>query len=438
MSRNDKRLTNFITGQEREEVVFSLIDSLYKSGLIAEKPIQMGGRNYNYDILLNEKKIEIKDNSSRIDDLPEILQLSCSSITPSYIDFHYDNVICEKFSNDIDYDDYIKNINSSKHEGVFKEINEKRKEIEELTKSSINSYIQDFDENDFVPRIITKLKEQTDKTFILFKNNKYKYDKLDDEFENIIMTKNKNKLIIETDKWCYYCLLRWKNGIGVNYPAWQISAKRKQPNQTNVVALTHDEIKKFGIFFTPQDIVNKCLSKLDEILEWNENMSICEPSCGLGVFIDSIISQHETTNLKFTCYELNQTVYNSVKSKYIANDNITIHNCDYLTTNTTDTAEQHDLIIGNPPYVLTKSKQYKEFINGRNDVFIQFLIHSLLKLKDNGVICFVIPLTFLNCVYYSKVRDFIKNNSWFIPVSISSSNRLFSLSSNIFFSRLKR
>ena len=40
-------------------------------------------------------------------------------------------------------------------------------------------------------------------------------------------------------------------------------------------------------------------------------------------------------------------------------------------------------------------------------IFILFIIKSLEKLKPGGILSFVLPNSFLNCLYYEKTRDFI-------------------------------
>jgi hypothetical protein len=59
---------------------------------------------------------------------------------------------------------------------------------------------------------------------------------------------------------------------------------------------------------------------------------------------------------------------------------------------------------------------YNEYYTGRPNIFIQFIIHSLLKLNDNGLLAFVIPETFLNCQYYHLTRKYIKEHFKIIDI----------------------
>lgn len=435
MEKTDKRTQNHVTGEKRENKVFSLLKAFHDSGLIVEEPIRAGGRINNFDMLLNNKKVEVKDNAMKIDDLPEILQIGCSTINPDYIMHHYNHVISVIMPDIITCEEYVKGINDVKHGGKFKTIYERRNEIESLTKQTIIDYIDSMNDKELVEIFVSRLKEQAEKTFILYSNGEYYFDKIDDDFNEFNTVKDKNRLVIKTKNWNYYCLLRWKNGIGVNYPAWQISAKRNKPTLSNNLSsmniqqtesmptnslnskllLNRDEMKEFGIFFTPQDIVKQCFININKFIDWETIKTICEPSCGMGAFIDNLF----TYNKSIIAYELNDKVFSSVNTKYQQmkeNLNIQIFNQDYLTS---PINENFNLIIGNPPYFVTKNKMYKEYYNGRPNIFVQFIIHSLLKLTINGILCFVIPSTFLNCSYYSKTREFIKRKYEILDIYVN-------------------
>ena len=76
--------------------------------------------------------------------------------------------------------------------------------------------------------------------------------------------------------------------------------------------------------------------------------------------------------------------------------------------------KKYDLIIGNPPYyVLSKSdvsEKYFQYFDGRPNIFILFLLDCLKKLNKNGLLAFILPINFLNCLYYDKTRNYIQNN----------------------------
>jgi adenine-specific DNA-methyltransferase len=76
--------------------------------------------------------------------------------------------------------------------------------------------------------------------------------------------------------------------------------------------------------------------------------------------------------------------------------------------------QSFDLIIGNPPYYVMKKDEvdpsYYDYFEGRPNIFILFIIKSLKLLSKGGILSFVLPKNFLNCLYYDKTRKFIMDN----------------------------
>lgn len=138
--------------------------------------------------------------------------------------------------------------------------------------------------------------------------------------------------------------------------------------------------KDNGIYFTPMDIVKLTI---DNLIKYNKNIvNILEPSCGSCQYIDYIDSIFKNTNI--TGIEYNNTIYNSIKDKklYEKNNNkLNIINKDYLEY---ENDNKYDLIVGNPPYYVMKAKDVKlnkkecsKYYEGRTNIFILFIIHSL-------------------------------------------------------------
>jgi adenine-specific DNA-methyltransferase len=75
-----------------------------------------------------------------------------------------------------------------------------------------------------------------------------------------------------------------------------------------------------------------------------------------------------------------------------------------------------DIVIGNPPYVVSKDKKlkniYKESVFGRPNLY-GFFIHNAIEylLNSEGILIFINPRTLLTDVYTSALRDFILNHS---------------------------
>ena len=166
--------------------------------------------------------------------------------------------------------------------------------------------------------------------------------------------------------------------------------------------LENDIKKKNGIYFTPPSCIHRNIEILKPYMDTITN--VLEPSCGSCEYI---VSLHKHFNhLNITGIEFNPTIYTSI-TKFNSN-NTTILQSDFMVYETTD---RYGLIIGNPPYYVMEkkdvNKDYTKFFDGRPNIFILFIIKSLRLLKDNGILSFILPKSFLNCSYYDKTRKYI-------------------------------
>jgi hypothetical protein len=217
--------------------------------------IHRGGRKYNYDftIIVNniEYNVELKFNAENIDDTPQIVSPVKTSkyLSRSYEEYYYDNYLPKLISpNNIKYPnrsqyiteihgnkpkcmEYFQNIyyqgcsKSSKYTGDKNSI-EFYNLSNSIDKISRENFINITELN--INALSSYLKEtQKNKIYMLYKYNKFhkqivnindyelvRYEKYPEKFKYVAYSASGKQIDI---------LLRWKNGNGIAFPAFQIS-----------------------------------------------------------------------------------------------------------------------------------------------------------------------------------------------------------------------
>ena len=160
--------------------------------------------------------------------------------------------------------------------------------------------------------------------------------------------------------------------------------------------------KNMGIYFTPPNTIYKNIHNIRSHFKNIKN--ILEPSCGSCEYIKALNRIYPSISI--TGIEYNDTIYDSIK--HLSNEQINIIKADYLSYSS---EIKYDLIIGNPPYFVIKKKdvdkKYDDYYDGRPNIFILFILKSLNLLAENGILSFVLPKNFMNCLYYDKTRKHI-------------------------------
>lgn len=168
------------------------------------------------------------------------------------------------------------------------------------------------------------------------------------------------------------------------------------------------EKKDNGIYFTPPSTIQKAVKLLEPYMTHIKD--VLEPSCGSCEYIHAL----NAFDVNITGLELNKTIFDSIQK--FETKKIKLFQTDYLTH-----TSSYDLIIGNPPYFVMKKKDvdkmYYDYFEGRPNIFILFIIKSLQLLKPNGILSFILPKNFLNCLYYDKTRKYIKDHFQILHIS---------------------
>lgn len=175
-----------------------------------------------------------------------------------------------------------------------------------------------------------------------------------------------------------------------------------------------------GAYYTPLQLANAMVSLFDA-----ENIrNILEPSCGDGVFLDSLatngVLQHADS---VTAIEIEIGESEKVRERHNTYQNVHVLCEDFfdfykrLYKN-----ERYDLILGNPPYIryqyLTeKQRELQSMIltthgmkaNKLINSWVCFLVACVQMLAENGMIAFVIPAEILQVAYAEDLRLFLSD-----------------------------
>jgi adenine-specific DNA-methyltransferase len=187
------------------------------------------------------------------------------------------------------------------------------------------------------------------------------------------------------------------------------------------------EARKYQAFYTKSTaIVDYMVGKLS--LKAKDR--IFEPCAGDGVFIEEILDKNELATIDIC--ELNHTSIEILQGKFSSYPNINIKECDTLLDDdlsfNSNFGGIYDKIIANPPYGawqdLTKrailKKMYPELYT--KESYALFLFRCIELLKDEGILSFIIPDTFLNLHSHKALRNHILTKTKILELTLFPSS----------------
>ncbi|NQZ54835.1 MAG: N-6 DNA methylase [Piscirickettsiaceae bacterium] len=176
-----------------------------------------------------------------------------------------------------------------------------------------------------------------------------------------------------------------------------------------------------GGYYTPQNLA-------DYTAKWalkHNPKSILEPSCGDGVFIQSIINNQYDTTCNVSGFELFDTEARKSRAlcKSIGLLNAEIIEGDFLdwaNKQLIDKKEKFDAVLGNPPFIRYQFLE-KEFQINTEQVFktlglkftkhtnawVPFILSSIALLKPGGRLGMVIPSEIIHVLHAQSLRTFL-------------------------------
>ena len=176
-----------------------------------------------------------------------------------------------------------------------------------------------------------------------------------------------------------------------------------------VIAL---EKKTYQPFYTKSIPI---LKYMVDKLNLKNNDYVLEPCAGDGVFVDYMINKYN--NLRIDCYELNENEIFILNEKFSEYPKIKIIHSDTLLDTallfSSNLGTKYDKIIANPPYGAwqdySKRKILKKYYPNLyvKESYSLFLYRCIKLLKNKGLLCFIIPDTYLNLHMHKQLRNVI-------------------------------
>lgn len=187
------------------------------------------------------------------------------------------------------------------------------------------------------------------------------------------------------------------------------------------------EARKYQAFYTKSTpIVDYMVSRLS--LEPSDK--IFEPCGGDGVFVEAILNENEFAHIDIC--ELNSKSIEVLNEKFSHFLNVNIRECDTLLDSELDFNScfggYYDKIIANPPYGAWQDYSKRTVLKKlypdlyAKESYGLFLYRCIQLLKEDGILSFIIPDTFLNLHMHKALRKHIFTNTQIVELALFPSS----------------
>ena len=155
-----------------------------------------------------------------------------------------------------------------------------------------------------------------------------------------------------------------------------------------------------GQHFTPRAVADFMLS----LANASSEAQVLEPSCGEGVFLESL---HQQGFHQITAFEVDQR---------LARDFAYVQYSSFVSANI---VQKFDLVIGNPPYIgwkklpqhlkeeLKDNALWQTHCNSLCDYLFMFILKSVALLKPGGELIFICPEYWINTTHSQPLRNYL-------------------------------
>ena len=181
------------------------------------------------------------------------------------------------------------------------------------------------------------------------------------------------------------------------------------------------EQKLRGAYYTPSQLADAMVG----LFASQDITTVLEPSCGDGVFLDSLKNLKLLDKVKrVAAVEIEPDEAEKVRSRYGGFDQIEVCTEDFFDYYYRVLGkESFDLILGNPPYIRyqylkeSQREMQSEILTSHGmkanrliNAWVAFIVACMQLLSENGKIAFVIPAEILQVAYAEDLRLYLANN----------------------------
>lgn len=175
-----------------------------------------------------------------------------------------------------------------------------------------------------------------------------------------------------------------------------------------------DKVKNLGQVMTPFPIVDYMI---DNVLNLSEQQLkkylFLDNSCGDGRFIKALLERKVPAEHIYAC-DIDEEISQEVK-KLLPKSNFRLGSF----FQQKDWLGKFDVVIGNPPYVRIHNIQNEvkneisnfDFCYGMYDLYYAFYEYGLRTMKENGLLLYISPNSFVKNKSGEKLRKYIEDNN---------------------------
>lgn len=331
-------------------------------------------------------------------------------------------------------------------------IKEKKQELKSFFNKNLNTAVYSIYQDDIENEEYINFKLQ-----FLSQNIKKKYK----DIQSLLKSNYDNTIFFEYYKNLLYILTEYNiNEKGFQQELEKLN-ERTDIRKSNGVYYTPEDVSgyiiynclyqlicnKIGKKYLPQNIefiiksTRAIIKQNPQTYNFIRDLKILDSTCGTGAFLvkafECKVNLLKQSGKKITSHDVCKII-NSIHgndidrySTYISKMRLlfkAIHACsavdvnviyDYLElnfynlnfiTSATEFTDEYLLIIGNPPYVEKSRVNYSSSVRYGN-LYADVIHNSLNLLKEDGVIGYIIPISYISTSRMTTIRNFVENNT---------------------------